>query len=157
MDFKISSAKWRPYHLGFNANDSHQLGLREKWVNTLRPRRSRRHFADDIFKCILLNENVSISIKISLKCIPKGPINNIPAMLQIMTWRKPLSETMMIISLTHICVTRHQWVNTLRPGQNGHPFAECILTFIFVKENWCIFIQVSLISFAWVLLTPFQH
>ena len=26
--------------------------------NTLRPRQNGRYFADDIFKCILLNENV---------------------------------------------------------------------------------------------------
>ena len=86
------------------------------FLNTLRPRRNRRHFADDIFKCILLNENVLISIKISLKFIPKGPINNIPALVQIMAWRwpgnKPLSEPMMIISLTHICFTLPHWVNT---------------------------------------------
>ena len=53
-------------------------------LNTLRPRRIRRHFADDIFKCILLNETALISIKISLKFIPKGTINNIPALVQIM-------------------------------------------------------------------------
>ena len=39
-----------------------------------------RHFPDDIFKCIFLNENVLISIKISLKFVPKGQINNIPAL-----------------------------------------------------------------------------
>ena len=33
-------------------------------------------FADDIFRCIFLNENVSIMIKISLKFVPKGPIDN---------------------------------------------------------------------------------
>ena len=53
-------------------------------LNTLRPRQNGRHFADDIFKCIFLNENVSITIKISLKFVPKGPINNIPALVQIM-------------------------------------------------------------------------
>ena len=41
-------------------------------------------FSNDIFKCILLNENVWMSIKISLKCFPKGPIYNIPAFVQIM-------------------------------------------------------------------------
>ena len=45
-------------------------------------------------------------IKISLKFVPKGPINNIPSLVQIMAWRrpgdKPLSEPMMA-SLTHIC------------------------------------------------------
>ena len=44
---------------------------------------------DDIFKCIFLNENAWISIKISLKIVPKGPINNIPALVQIMAWRRP--------------------------------------------------------------------
>ena len=33
-------------------------------LNTLRPREDGRHFPDDIFKCIFLNENVYISIKI---------------------------------------------------------------------------------------------
>ena len=84
-------------------------------INSLRPRQNRRHFADDIFQCIFLNENVWISIKISLKFVPKGPINNIPALVQIMAWRrpgdKPLSEPMMVRSTTHICVTRPQWVN----------------------------------------------
>ena len=84
-------------------------------LNTLRPRQNRRHFADDIFKCIFLNENVWTSINISVKFVPKGPINHIPALVQIMAWRrpgdKPLSEPMMISLPTHICVTRPQWVN----------------------------------------------
>ena len=37
--------------------------------------------ADDIFKCIFLNENVLISIKISLKFVPKGQFSNIPALV----------------------------------------------------------------------------
>ena len=69
-----------------------------------------RRFADDIFKSILLKENVSIAIKISLKFVPKGPINNIPTLVQIMAWRrpgdKPLSEPMMVSLPKHICVTR---------------------------------------------------
>ena len=83
-------------------------------VNTLRPRRNEQHFADDIFKRIFFNENVWISIKISLQFVPKGPINNISALVQIMAWRrsgaKPLSEPMMVSLPTHICVTRPQWV-----------------------------------------------
>ena len=84
------------------------------FINTLRPRPNRCHFADNIFKCIFLNENVWISIDISLKFVPKGPIDQIPALVQIMAWHrpgdKPLSEPMMISLLTHICVTRPQWV-----------------------------------------------
>ena len=51
-----------------------------------------------------------------LKFVPTRLINNIPALGQIMAWRrsgdKPLSETMMVILPTHICVTRPQWVIT---------------------------------------------
>ena len=50
-------------------------------INTLRLRRNEQHFADDIFKRIYFNENVWISIKISLEFVPKGPINNIPALV----------------------------------------------------------------------------
>ena len=81
--------------------------------DTLRPRQHGRHFADDTFKRIFLNENVIISIKISLKFVPKGPINNIPALVQIMAWHrpvdKPLSEAMMVSLTTHTCVTRPEW------------------------------------------------
>ena len=82
--------------------------------NTLKPRQNGRHFADDIFKCIFLNENVWILLKISLKFVPKVPINKIPTLVQILAWRrpgdKPLSEPMLVILLTHICVTWPQWV-----------------------------------------------
>ena len=39
--------------------------------NTLRP---RRKWPDNISKCISLDENVLISIKMSLKFVPKGPM-----------------------------------------------------------------------------------
>ena len=45
--------------------------------NTLRPRQNGLHFADGIFKHIILNANGSVSIKISPKFVPKDPINNI--------------------------------------------------------------------------------
>ena len=49
-------------------------------INTLRPRQNGRHFADDTFKCIFLNENELIPTKNLLKFVPKGPINNIPTL-----------------------------------------------------------------------------
>ena len=83
-------------------------------INTLRPRQNGCHFADDTFSRIFLNENVRILFKFSLKFVPKGPIDNIPALVQIMAWRrpgdKPLSEPTMVCLLTHIWVTRPQWV-----------------------------------------------
>ena len=45
-----------------------------------------------------------------------GPINNIPALVPMVAWRrpgdKPLSEPMMARLPTHIYVTRPQWVNS---------------------------------------------
>ena len=113
-------------------------------LNTLRPRQNGRHFADDTFKRIFLNENVRISIKISLKFVPKGSFNNIPALVQIMAWRrpgdKPLSEPMMFNLPTHICVTRPQWVNRkplftrfgpVGEGIGGENMQRSITTFLF--------------------------
>ena len=102
------------------------------WFNTLRPRQNGRHFADDIFKYIFFNENVWIPIQISLKFVPKGPINNIPALVQTMAWRrpgdKPLSEPMMARLPTYICVTRPQWVKT-----PTHPlWRHCNVTSVFL-------------------------
>ena len=114
-----------------------------QWVNTLRPRQNGRLFADDIFACNSLNENVWISVKISLKFILNGSINNIPAFVQIMAWRrpgnKPISEPMIVRLPTHICVTRPRWVNTLRLTQNGRHFQ-----IHFFNESHCISILISL-------------
>ena len=69
-------------------------------VNTLRPRQNDRHFADDILICIFGNEKFFVLIKISLKFVPKGPVNNIPVLIQRMAWRrlgnKPFSEPMVV-------------------------------------------------------------
>ena len=93
------------------------------FLNTLRPRQNGRNFPEDVLKWIFVNENEWILIKISLKFVPRGPINNMPALVQIMAWcrqcNKPLSEPMMVNLLTHICVTRPQWVKILWKGKNG--------------------------------------
>ena len=102
-------------------------------VNSLRPRQNGRLFADDTYKRIFLNEYIRISTKKTLKFVPKGLINNIPALVLIMAWRrpgdKPLSEPMMVSLPTHICVTRPQWVNS---GRNdfGISRVSCIVVCI---------------------------
>ena len=83
-------------------------------LDILKPMQNGCHFVDDILNCIFVNKKVWISINISLKFVHRGEINNIPALDQIMAWRrpgdKPLSEPMMFDLLTHICITRPQWV-----------------------------------------------
>ena len=86
-------------------------------LNKLRPRESGHNFADGIFKYIFLNENVWIPMKIPLTFVPKGPIENTLALVQIMAWRStgdtPWSEPMMASSSTHMYVTQPQWVKGL--------------------------------------------
>ena len=124
-----------------------------QWVciNTLRPRQNGRHFADNIFKGIFLNENVWILINISLKFVPKGPIDHIPSLVQIMAWHHPgnklLSEPMMVILLTHICVTRPQWVNRLLVTNrccwfffvqctHHYSYDNCKTSFLNIVQTW---------------------
>ena len=137
MHLKMLSGKWRPscfslnvlrmwcwrrgidkggYHLQQQTWSTSRLSWYWfcKRLNTLKLRQDGHHFADDTSKCIFLNENVWIPITIRMEFVPKGPINNIPALVQIMAWRrlgdKPLSESMMVNLPTHICITRPQWV-----------------------------------------------
>ena len=55
--------------------------------------------ADNIFKCFFLNENDRILIQLSLKFVPRSPIDNKPALVQIMAWHrtgdKPLHEPLL--------------------------------------------------------------
>ena len=63
------------------------------YFNTLRLRQHGHHFPDNIFKRIFLNENIWIAINISLSFVPKGPMDNIPALVQIMAWRQAIIWT----------------------------------------------------------------
>ena len=111
----------------------------------LPPGQNGRHFADDVFEYIFLNENIWISIKISPTFVHKGLINNIPALIQIMAWRrpgdKPLSEPMMFSLMTYICATRPQWVNTSMPEQIAYSQQTC--SHASVDEYYNNLIQIS--------------
>ena len=101
-------------HIGNLINLHTEASSSNVHVDTLRLRQNGRHFPDDTFKLIFLNENVRVSITISLKFVPKGPSNNFLALVQIMAWcrpgNKPLSEPMIVSLLMHICISRPQWV-----------------------------------------------
>ena len=116
-----ASTEYRRWYSCYSLIDGECMATLLALINTLRPRQNGCHFPDDIFKCIFLNENVLFAIKISLTFVPRDLINNIPALVQIMAWRrpgdKPLSQPVMARLLTHICVTRPQWVNW--PFANG--------------------------------------
>ena len=65
-------------------------------------------FSDDIFNLIFFNEMCRILISISLKYVAKGSMDNKPALVQIMAWRRPgdkaLSYAMIVSLLKHIRV-----------------------------------------------------
>ena len=44
--------------------------------NSSPPGQNGHHFADYILRCIFVNEKFHILIEISLKIVPKGPIDN---------------------------------------------------------------------------------
>ena len=56
--------------------------------------------ANDTFRCIFSNEDDRIPIQISLKFVLRGPIDNKPALVEVMAWRltgdKPLPDPMKI-------------------------------------------------------------
>ena len=88
------------------------INLVRRGFNSFGSRQNGPHFPDNVFKCIFLNENVWIWIEISLKFVPKGPIDNIPKLIQLMAWHwpgnNPLSEATMVI--WRIYVIWPQWI-----------------------------------------------
>ena len=52
------------------------LGYQDVRINSYPPGQNSRNFADEIFVCFFLNEKFCILIKISMKFVPKGPIDN---------------------------------------------------------------------------------
>ena len=59
----------------------HLLGVRWTLLTHLPLNKKTAIFADDIFKEIFGNEVFSLFIKISMKCVPTGPINNNPVLV----------------------------------------------------------------------------
>ena len=101
-------------------------------VNTLRPRQNGCHFADDTFKCISLDENDRTLIQISLKFVPKGPINNIPALVQTMAWCRPGAYMRHSASMSKHIEAKTKWLT----------FSRQYLRLICLYENCWILIQI---------------
>ena len=105
-----------PMHT-LHQKDNHSFSI----FNTLRPRQNGHHFANNILKYNFLNENVQISLKISLRFVPKIWINNIPALVQIMAW----------------CLQAIIWI---KDGQSHRCIYES-LGFNELKQLWMISLQ----------------
>ena len=64
------------------------VSVQGQCFHTLRPRLNGHQFADNIFKLIAVYENCCVFIKISLKFGAKGPIDNMPALLEFMAMHR---------------------------------------------------------------------
>ena len=119
---------------------------------------------DDIFKCTFVNENVWISIKISLKFVPNGPINNMPALAQIMACQqsgdKPLSKPMMVSLLMHMCITQPHWVELMyciAYTKKIPKFEDTMYYVQLMRSRWILFNTMWLtVSLPQYLLYPIQ-
>ena len=58
-------------------------------INSSLPGQNVRHFADDILKDIFVNEKLRVVNRISLKFVPKGPIDYKSSIIQVMAWSRP--------------------------------------------------------------------
>ena len=74
----IKDIQWHPSSPGSTCKG---FRVRKRLVNSPSPGQNGRNFADYIFKCIFVNEEFNILIKISLKFVLKGPIDNNPALV----------------------------------------------------------------------------
>ena len=73
------------------------------FINSSPPDKMATILADNIFNCIFMNENDTIPIQLSLHYVSRSPIDNKPALAQVLAWRqignKPLPEPVMTHSV----------------------------------------------------------
>ena len=82
----------------------------------LRLRQKSRHLANDIFKCIFFNEKFWISLNISLKLVPMGPIDNNPPLVRKIAWCQTRERSILPISFRIASLALgqlHDWPNVI--------------------------------------------
>ena len=90
----------------------------------------------------------------------KGPLNNIPALVQIMAWRrpgdKPLSEAMMASILTHICVSRLQWVKYVQWVDTLVSISPSYVLHLYIRWHTCMDYHVTMKTLFFILNASFS-
>ena len=88
-------------------------------INILR--QNGRHIADDIFNSFSWMEMYEFRLRITLKCIPKYPTNNNPALAQIMALRRPVKELNAFVSITSpLSICTRPWLYDVDGSQWCH-------------------------------------
>ena len=97
------------------------------------PGQNGRRFADNIFRFIFVNKKMSILVKISLKFVPKGPIDNKPGPCitnVFVTRRKNFSQWHRSFQRK----LRSHWLKFLRQG----PALVEIMSWCWIGDNHCL-------------------
>ena len=117
-------------------------------------RRDKMNILQTTFSNLFSSKKIfEFRLKISLKFVSNGPINDIPALVQIMAWHRPrdnsLFEPIMVHLTTHTCITQPQWVNftvsllyktSLKIGHGWvitDPFCYHFIYKRAIPSNWC--------------------
>ena len=117
-------------------------------LNTLRPRQMDTLFQTTFANGFSWMKMYEFPLKFHWSLfVPRGPISNIPTLVEIMAWHlpgdKPLSQPMIVSLLTNICVTRPQWVNSLNPERFGWNL-DRVFKLISMINGWGIYCQIAL-------------
>ena len=87
-----------------------------------------------------LTTKKSLMVRITGCLWGQGPFDYMSVLVQVMSsYKLPV-----LLNDAYICVARLEWVNSSSPGQNGCQFADDIFKFIYVIEEVCILIKISL-------------
>ena len=111
-------------------------GNEQSTVNTLKPQQNDHHFADNISKCIFLNENYCILIKISLRFVPYSPIENNEYWFRKCLGPKPPPS--------HLCITWSRGINSLAPVKFQFNLRQVIFKLTLVNGGWGISYEIAL-------------
>ena len=117
-------------------------------LNSSPPGQKAAILAENIFKCIFVNENDRILLQISLKFVPRSPTDNKWALVQVMAWRpigdKPLPEPM-IAQLTDAYMQHNGELSDggFPPFIHQAYFNSTIFAQVPVNQPWWIWVNKS--------------
>ena len=109
-------------------------------VDISRPRQSGRHFTDGIFKCIFFNENIWISLNISLNFALKVRICNSSALVHIQYIPRNMHT---VFALLCLVVVIHWLIFPYPPGLLHWRCGNLTIAPVPAKQPWWIWINTS--------------
>ena len=120
-------------------NGNHHADTRSNIFNTLKPRQNCRQFADEIFKCILVNENCCILITISLKYVCKGASDNNRALVhELHDWCQLWHPAILYVMNMRIRI-EHTHINIWSCNMTAFKSHSPLVTAYFPKTTWKYF------------------